>query len=1187
MKKKYVLIDLFIILLLGLIPLLWLHGNQVILGHDAGLSFDPIVQFSDRYYVWSQRFGIGTDQSYALLGAFFIHGIEAFLTLIGFSLQLQQIVQFVFWFTLPGIAMYFFVHNTWSEKRFMEIIAPIIYMVNYYLIQGWFIAERTKFSIYVAFPFVIYFLIRYLTGKSRFLPSVILAGLILGIFNGGGSFPLYGGLIVAIVISYLYINAIYHNIQTLKRTIAFSLGVLCIYVLLNSYWLITYLFYVLSFYSRDLANAGGAEGVLSWVSYLSKGSSFLNLFRGQGVPEWYLNDFHPYASIFLTNPFFIAFSYIFPLLAFLPLVIVNRAKDRFYIYLLVFMILFGIFLSAGTNSQLGVLFVAAIKFVPGFAMFRSAYYKFAYLIWFSYAILIGFSLDYLFTKIQKKIPKLFNFSTTYIFIFVFIVAYLFYHFPILTGSFFDYSNNPNGKLSTRITVPSYIFDFGKWVNAQDQSKRYLVLPELNDNPYISYKWGYWSLAPINSLLVRSSFVQNTALMPSSEQLLLKQMYDSLLRGDMSSFLDFADVFAIDKIVLQKDFDWNNSQWGTTNPEKYGQILKDNPKNFQLEKRFGKWEVYKIIGREKSLRITTSNSLNFLQGELVNIVSLPYFNPKVPLYIGSTDFSKNKSYAQAATNIFLGSTCIQCDLRSEDTGFTVYNPKLLPGSPLYFLITKGENKVNKESTDFSSRVNFLLTTSDRRSVEAKWMVEFRQNLSHLQETLEKNRNTLSLLYDELNKPKWKMEADRENSLIQLVIGHLRIEGDLISSIHNDGIMTLENRLTAASSYDLISQIDQMMRERGWITQDAREKKYIYKIPVGGTYEVLVKRSTLANPKKDISQTGVFIKELNSNLKPVSQAKDWISYGNTNITESAIHLSFTDATIENQIASVLPIMPATHSGILKDLDSYIFTGDSENKCFGFPAHNIEYGKNTRYIASFNYRNFTDRRVLSFSIDPAYREGPSLRSKEALLPERQRWSTFTTSFSPDRSDISLNFCYGFTPISSIRTVGPWLDFLATNHGSVNPIDMGSQSLDEKVVEVRDIALYKLSEPNIALYKKQAINDQTFAPVDFTKKSQVEYDVRLPQSNRPTFLTLRESYGKYWKVCENNGKCLPFSDDVHFADAGFANTWYFANGINSKLSLYYYPQLMYTVGAFISIISLGSISIWILAYFKRKTKL
>jgi hypothetical protein len=50
-------LEIIIICLLGLTPLLWFQGSEVILGHDSGLVISPVTHFFDRLYLWTYRFG--------------------------------------------------------------------------------------------------------------------------------------------------------------------------------------------------------------------------------------------------------------------------------------------------------------------------------------------------------------------------------------------------------------------------------------------------------------------------------------------------------------------------------------------------------------------------------------------------------------------------------------------------------------------------------------------------------------------------------------------------------------------------------------------------------------------------------------------------------------------------------------------------------------------------------------------------------------------------------------------------------------------------------------------------------------------------------------------------------------------------------------------------------------------------
>lgn len=1163
--KKRIFFDLIVLFILGLIPLLWFKGNTIIVGHDAGLPFDPVIHFIDRFYVWSQRFSIGTDQSSALLGAFFIHGIEAALVRIGFSVQWQQKIQFIFWFLLPGLTMYFFVIKTWSKKKYLPLIAAIIYMINFYLLQGWFVAERTKFSIYVALPLIMYFMLGYLIGKKRLLPSILLSGLTLGIFNGGGSIPLYGGLMFAIIISYVYVFFIFRNFAVIKRVILYSLGLGIIYFLLNAYWLIPYIFYLSGFYGRDLANAGGSEGALTWARYLSSGSTFINLLRGQGIPEWYLNQYHAYAISFLSNPILIIVSFLFPFLAFLPLILIKNKRDTFYIYLLICIGLVGILFSAGPQSQLGIIFELFVKFIPGFAMFRSAFYKFNYIVWFAYAILIGYSLDAIFSFFEQKLIK-YSVIFTKVVLLVFTIGYLFYHYPLLDGSFFDYSHEPGKELTTRVEVPNYIFEFGKWINTQNPNKRYLVMPQLSDTTYISYQWGYWSIAPITSLLTRNSFVLNSALISENERLLMNQMYAAFIKEDIESFKDFADVFAIDGIVLQEDYDWQNKTWGTINPERYKNILNKYPL-FKHEKTFGKWLVYDLNDRNKSLRINSSSKLNYLQGELANIVSFPYFDPKAPLYSGDLKQKNNDYYVEQAKELFLAPECVLCDLQSKIAGFKFYNPKILPGSIFYPYVSYQESKVKQQSNDFMSLLNYYITVSNRRIIEAKWMVDTDQEIDNLLHTLERYKQSLVDLKNHLQKSNWSEDIDVENEAAQIITNHILQQVNLIDSVYKKDNVGFIQRSLLAQSYNEIIEIEKLARDKLWITEDMIHKKYTYNLPTIGNYEVYLKKSSLTDPIYNIDNTQITFKNINNILKPTKEiGNDWFYMGDVNLINKKLYLTLIDGTVTNLLDNASIHYPDGKEGILPDKNFYRFTTDSLNKCFYYNVDNLD--TTERYIVTFKYRNFSDKHNLGFIFQQADEQFLKYSIRDSYLANSWAWTEYTKIISIKEPDIRLNFCNGFLSLSELST-------------KESKQALSLLSNDQTILELSDINLHKVSYPNIILYKKQKTVNNQDDIVNFSKINPVTYTIDLKDNNKKSII-MRESFGKYWRVCNEKNECLPFDDKSHFETSGFANAWYFDKSFGKKLTLYYYPQTMFVIGVIITVISfiivLGGICLTVL---------
>lgn len=490
MKLPKHVLNLSIIIILGLIPFLWLNNNSLIMGHDSGLTLFPVSHFLDRLSIWTDRYGFGMDQSFALSG-FMIHGLEAIVSGIGFTIQTVQKIIFSFWLILPGIAMYIFASKIERENKlkYFALPASLLYMFNHFLLQGWFIAERTKFSLYAALPLMLYLLFEYQAKKMSALRTSILFSLLFFFLNGEGSLPLFGGIIVSIIIFGLFYFLEEHSLKSVKSLLKLSILTLFFSFILQAYWIIPYAQYVLFHYSAEVTTFGGVQGILGWIDYISKDSSLINLFRLQGIPEWYENPIHPYAATFLTNPLFILISFILPVSAFLPLRIIKDKRLRKLILFFSTLAVFSIIFIAGSHPPFGALYIAMAKFIPGFIAFRTPFYKFAPALWLSYAVLISITINYIITgtkegrltlpkhatNVLTKISKAFDSKLLAIPLFIIIcLTILIYNFPFFTGVFFNYAV---GQRSTRVHVPRYVFDYAKWSQTNDnQLAKTLTIP---------------------------------------------------------------------------------------------------------------------------------------------------------------------------------------------------------------------------------------------------------------------------------------------------------------------------------------------------------------------------------------------------------------------------------------------------------------------------------------------------------------------------------------------------------------------------------------------------------------------------------------------------------------------------------------------------------------------------------------
>ena len=488
--KKYW--EILIIIFLGLTPLLWYKNpNSLALGHDMGFPINPIVFFQDRLFLWTDRIGFGWDQTLGS-AATLIHGLEALVASLGFSIFDTQKIIFIFWFLLPGLAMYYFVSTIHKEKEqwFIRLSASLFYMFNHFLLQAWFIAERTKISLFIALPLLLGLTISILEKRISALKGFALMSLVFFLFNGGGGLPLYGGLLLALFSSFLFFGFIKlrrNPRAQVKRLMGIAFGILASFILANFYWILPLFVNVLSSYSQSLSSIGGISGILAWSFEISKFASILNLTRLQGIPDWYDNPQHPFSDLFLNNPLLILVSFLIPTIVFSSLFLIKKVPQyKKYIVFFNILAVLGIIFTAGSHPPFGTIYNSLLTFVPGFAIFRTPFYKFAPTLWFAYSYLFAFSFYYLTQNLKHKS----------IFRFLVLPAILIYSFPFFTGSFFNWRT----PFSTMTSLPPHVLTFSDYANSNlSFNDRVLTFPHQNLDWNTSiYKWGYWSTSPVES-----------------------------------------------------------------------------------------------------------------------------------------------------------------------------------------------------------------------------------------------------------------------------------------------------------------------------------------------------------------------------------------------------------------------------------------------------------------------------------------------------------------------------------------------------------------------------------------------------------------------------------------------------------------------------------------------------------------
>lgn len=1142
---------ILIICLLGLTPLLWLKDGFIIAGHDAGLPLDPITHFIDRLYLWTQRYGIGSNQSFAT-GGFFIHGLEALISWFGFSLTYAQRFLFIIWFALPGLALYYLGKTISSKKehRIGWLIASVFYMYNHFLLQAWFVAERTKFTTYIALPLVFALFFKVYENKISVLKASILVSITLFFLNGGGFLPLYGALLIGWITAFVYFLFINTTFSNLKRLVSFTVLSFICTVLINAYWVIPYAYSTIYSYSSTLESVGGIAGVKGWIDTISQNTTYDNLIRLQGIQEWYVNLQHPYARFFLENPLILLLSFSIPVLAYLSIFIVSREIKKFIIFFALFSLVSMIF-SAGSQPPFGFFYIFLVEHIPGFAIFRTPFYKFATGIWLSYAILLGFTVNYL---IQRYLSNYKGFNTRYLSVVIAIGLIILYSFPFLSGVFFDYET---GAKTTRIKVPEYIYDANKKLNSiTGHSDRTLLIPEHNDGINIeSYKWGFWSLATLESLISDRSFVSNNASMSPDEKILMKILYTKILENDLS-WVKLARLLSISGFLVRNDFDWSQARFNTHKPQEYEDaLIESRMVTKQLD--LGEWKYYRLNNSNNNFRISQNPIV--IKGEsedLRSLISLDEVSDKSVLIFSDRAneqlLSDNNISKKTLINM---AQCVRCDLSKI--------PVFLPGvdwfgtgSLLYSWTKQRETKELDSLHDSSEKIKHTTETSNKRLVSVFASYFQKRKLVERVEALSEYNEQLRKVEAVLKNP---VVGDIENLNKELVITE-----DYLVDHQNKLEGLFENTSSADEESALMSSLNTLKetlektREIAWRTINEVNKKYILNVSEKSEYKVLIDTSTAAI-KKDISKKNHIDIELDSKHASIAARlrpdNSWIESSPINLSDGTHKLIFNDSVEANHLETSLPLLPLPKNIIREGSNQFKIATDGEELCLSVPLPPVVY--EGKYAVEFSFRRIQGKQDVVYYISDGQSKRSSLsRSTKSLkvTPYSEKYFDEVTVRKGEKN--VLNFC--------------------------NKLDRTVKLTSINLIE--NISLRRITTPVVAFVNSNNKVGTDSASIKTLRINNTKYEVNISADNQ-SFLVLTQRYDPGWVIYPKETSVNPLDwfsknvisdpkvdkDAVHFKADGIFNGWQISNSANKYYVVEYLPQrifyrsVMLTIAVFI----------------------
>lgn len=590
------LVELIVLFCFSFVPLIWFHSGYQLFGHDIGYHINFLSYIKTLLYSWNPQIIFGGDWGIQAPKALLVLNLPELILHV--FVQNQRIVELIsscYWLVLPGITMWIFVKSLFPERRywFLRMYASLFSMFNFFLLQGWLIFEKTKFSLFAAFPLMILLLYRMYVLKKDRVGNAILMGLLFFFLNGGGLIPLFGGILVAlamfIVFSIILTIQSKENVTKLIVSLIFT-GIIVLG--LSAYTIIPTAGETLKAFTSVVSGIGGSQNFLVWEHEISKNSSIVNLFRLEGIPDWYDNPGHPYANQFLLKRTLIFASFI-PILSILLGMIVfglrkELKKERRLLILFCWVLLIvGMLFAGGSHPPFGVLYEFAMMHVPGFVIFRSSFYKFAQLVWFPIIFLSGYYL-YLFLSEfgRRQIVK----TGLSVIILLGIVAY---HYPYFSTTAFDFRTG----FSTRLKVPEYTLQMAAEIQKRVSPYGRIILYPRSDMGYIgtpldTYQWGYYSLDPMPRMITDRAIITNDLYQPLQ---LTENLQQALHDGDSKTFQSLATISGITHVLWRGDVKRSDAM-NRDIPLSLMENRLSTMSALSKEVSVGPWTLYAVTGK---------------------------------------------------------------------------------------------------------------------------------------------------------------------------------------------------------------------------------------------------------------------------------------------------------------------------------------------------------------------------------------------------------------------------------------------------------------------------------------------------------------------------------------------------------------------------------------------------------------
>lgn len=482
MFRKYLLL-IVLILVFSAVVLTNLSLSKYLIGWDnllpelnLGLNIKRTI-----FSVWQEYQGLGllagNGHAAELPRIIYTYLLSIFMPIN----LIRQVYVFTMLFT-GTLGTYFLIKFIFNKNNLVAFIGGLFYLLNLMTIQTFYVPFEPMITHYGFLPWLILGLIYYLKNNSKKALFFFITINILAIPQGQ---------VPTVFLVYLFVLAIilasFNFKERSKSLFNKSVKALSLIFIINAFWLLPFLFFVLT--NSNVA-LDAKINQMATQTVILQNKAFGNIQDVMLLKGFWFNNVDPdltgkFAYMLspwknqLTNQNIIYLGYFF--FAIILIGLITSLKTKKTIFITMGSLFAFSFIMLTTNTPPFSWINNLLKFLPFFnEIFRFPFTKFGVLLVLCYSVFFAAGVFQIYSFLQNKfkIKHIFPYLT----ISIFSVLIIFYIFPIFKGELFYYKE--------KLSLPKEYLQTFEYFKTQNQNTRIANLPQPTFWGWEFYKWGY-------------------------------------------------------------------------------------------------------------------------------------------------------------------------------------------------------------------------------------------------------------------------------------------------------------------------------------------------------------------------------------------------------------------------------------------------------------------------------------------------------------------------------------------------------------------------------------------------------------------------------------------------------------------------------------------------------------------------